>query len=266
MIKCIAISDLHGDLPEIKESFDVLLIGGDICPTYKHTYDFQHYWMMQYFLPWVMELPFNDEASKVIFIGGNHDCYLDQEPKPEVGVYSNIYPDLLKPAGNRLVYLEDDEYIFEKLDGEWIKIYGTPWCKIFGNWWFMANDKTLKEKYNLIPDDVDILLTHDAPAIPPHGIITQGWSKGTNAGNMVLGEIVKVKMPNYLIYGHIHSSGGWGPVLPQHELTVFNDGDKSMNIVCASIKDENYDSVYEPHIFMYPGHEKAEKSAKDREE
>lgn len=261
MIKCIAISDLHGDLPVINEEFDVLLIGGDICPAYKHTYDFQHYWMQQYFVPWVMELPFKDEASKVIFIGGNHDCYLYQEPKPTDEGYSSIYTDLIRPCGGRLVYLEDDEYIYESLEGEAIKIYGTPWCKIFGNWWFMRNDDFLKLAFDAIPDDTDVLLTHDAPAIPPHGIITQGWYKGEDAGNKVLAEAVKVKAPKYLIYGHIHSSGG--NTGGYHELTVhYFKEDKPTNICCVSIKNENYDVVYEPLVFSIEG----KKSAKDGKE
>ena len=261
MIKVIGISDLHGDLPVINEGFDVLLIGGDICPAYKHTYDFQHYWMQQYFVPWVMELPFKDEASKVIFIGGNHDVYLDQEPKPTDEGYSSIYTDLIHPCGGRLVYLEDDEYIYESLEGETIKIYGTPWCKIFGNWWFMRGDNFLKLAFGAIPDDTDILLTHDAPAIPPHGIITQGWYKGEDAGNKVLAEAVEVKAPKYLIYGHIHSSGG--NIGGYHEMTVhyFKEG-KPTNICCVSIKDENYDVVYEPLVFSIEG----KKSAKDGEE
>jgi hypothetical protein len=40
------------------------------------------------------------------------------------------------------------------------------------------------------------------------------------------------------------------------------NGEKSMNVVCASIKDENYDSAYEPLVFEIEGR----LSAKDWEE
>lgn len=262
MIKVIAFSDPHGDLPTITENFDLLLVGGDVCPAHSHYYYFQREWLSTEFVKWVRELPFKDSASKVVFIGGNHDQYLDHEPNPNKGDFSSIYTDIIKPCGGRLIYLEDDEYTFETLDGETLKIYGTPWCKIFGNWWFMRPDDKLEIIYDAIPEDLDILLTHDAPAIPPHGIIKQGWYSGTDAGNKVLAEAAMKKMPKYLIYGHIHSSG-MSPDLPlHHELTVVNDGEKSMNVVCASIKDENYDSVYEPLVFEIEGR----LSAKDGEE
>ena len=249
MIKVIAISDLHGHLPKIKEDFDLLLIGGDICPAWDHFYDYQHQWMMDKFLPWVMQLPFRDAASKVVFIGGNHDVYLDHEPKPDGENYSNIYTDLIKPSGGRLVYLEDDEFIYESLDGETIKIYGTPWCKVFGHWWFMLKDSKLKLAYDLIPEDVDILLTHDQPAIPPCGFITEGAWAGTDAGNKVLAEAVKEKKPKWVLSGHIHSS--------PHAVTDF----EGIKLTCVSIMNEAYDPVYPPFVFEIEG-----KSAKDGEE
>lgn len=259
MIKVIGISDLHGYLPPITEEFDLMLIGGDICPAHSHYYYFQRMWLATDFVKWVSELPYKDEWSKVIFIGGNHDCYLDQEPNPNKGSFSSIYTDILKPCGGRLIYLEDDEYTFEKMDDdgqfETLKIYGTPWCKIFGNWWFMRSDEFLKKAFDAIPEDLDILLTHDAPAIPPYGIIQMGWYKGTDAGNIPLAEAIKEKCPKWAIHGHIHSS--------PHEVNVYYfKEDKPTNICCASIKDENYEVVYEPLVFSIEG----KKSAKDGEE
>lgn len=249
MIKVIGISDLHGYLPVITEDFDLLLIGGDICPAHSHYYWFQREWLSTEFAKWVMGLPFKDEASKVVFIGGNHDEYLDQEPNPNKGDFSSIYTDIIKPCGGRLVYLEDDEYTFESQDGETLKIYGTPWCKIFGNWWFMRNDGLLEKTFDAIPEGLDILLTHDAPAIPPYGYITQGPWKGTDAGNKILAKYIKLKKPKYAWHGHIHSSPG--------EVQEI-DGTK---ICCLSIMDENYDPVHPIHIFEIEGH----KSAKDGE-
>ena len=36
MIKIIAFSDPHGQLPIITEPFDLMLIGGDVCPAHDH--------------------------------------------------------------------------------------------------------------------------------------------------------------------------------------------------------------------------------------
>jgi predicted phosphodiesterase len=254
MVKVIAISDLHGYLPVIEEKFDLLLIGGDICPAHSHYNYFQRMWLSTEFVKWVNELPFKDEWSKVVFIGGNHDCFLDQEPNPNKDGFSSIYTDILKPCGGRLIYLEDDEYTFEKMDDdgqfETLKIYGTPWCKIFGNWWFMRNDEFLEKAFDAIPEDLDILLTHDAPAIPPYGFITTGRWAGTDAGNKPLADAIRKKKPKYAFHGHIHSSPG--------EMKEI-DG---TNICCVSVMDEEYMPFNPIHVLDIEGH----KSAKDGEE
>lgn len=246
MVKVIGFSDPHGILPKIDEEFDLLLIGGDICPAWDHFYDFQHQWMMDKFVPWVKSLPFKDGASKVVFIGGNHDVYLFKEPKPDGEGYSNMWKDILNPAGGRLVYLEDDEFIYESPEGETLKIYGTPWCKVFGRWWFMLKDDKLKLAYDQIPEGVDILLTHDQPAILDCGIITQGAWAGTDASNKFLGEAVKEKKPRWVLSGHIHSSN--------HEVREY----EGIKLACISLVDEAYDPVYKPLAFEIEGHKSAE--------
>lgn len=248
MIKIIAFSDPHGQLPLITEPFDLMLIGGDVCPAYNHYDEFQRNWLSTTFTKWVMSLPFADKSSKVVFIGGNHDFYLNDEPNPNKGDYSSIYTDILKPCGGRLVYLEDDEYVFEKesSDGkiESLKIYGTPWCKIFGRWAFMREDEKLAQLYDNIPEGLDILLTHDAPDIQGHGKIILGPWAGENAGNKPLAGAIKKKEPKLVLYGHIHSS--------KHTLTKMYK--KNTKLRCISILDENYYPLYAPYVFEMEGH------------
>jgi len=248
MVKVIGISDLHGYLPPITDEFDIMLIGGDICPAHDHNHAFQREWLSTKFVEWVMKLPFKDTASKVIFIGGNHDVFLCEEPNPNRGVPSLIETDIIRPCGGRLVYLEDDEYTYESLDGETLRIYGTPWCKIFGSWWFMQDDKTLKKTFDAIPKKVDILLTHDSPAIPPYGFITEGPFAGKDAGNKVLAKAIKKRKPRYAFAGHIHSSPG--EVNKIHGIVM----------CCLSIMDENYRPIHPIHIFDIEGN----KSVKGR--
>lgn len=248
MIKIIAFSDPHGKLPVITEEFDLMLIGGDVCPAHDHYNWYQRDWLSTTFVSWVKSLPFKDADSKVVFIGGNHDIYLEQEPNPNRGDYSSIYTDILKPCGGRLVYLEDDEYVYEKAneDGkiESLKIYGTPWCKIFGNWAFMRSDEKLAQLYDNIPEGVDILLTHDAPAIQGHGKITMGRWAGEDAGSRVLAKAIKEKKPRYVFSGHIHSAS--------HTLTkVYR---KNTYIRNVSILDEDYYPLFAPYIFEIEGH------------
>lgn len=238
MIKTILISDTHGQLPKIEDGFDLLLIAGDVAPNYGHRgvdCEYQRAWMSDEFIRWVMGLPFNDKHSKVVFIAGNHDWWLESESEAYKYGYSSIWTDVIHPCFNRLVYLYDSEYVFEK-DGEKLHIYGTPWCKQFFNWAFMLNDEKLKLAYDNIPDGLDILLTHDAPAILPYGIITQGRYSGTDAGNKVLADAVKEKKPRYHFSGHIHSSC--------HEMMEI-DGTCYATV---SILDENYQQTYKPLI------------------
>ena len=248
MIDIAVFSDPHGNLPPITEPFDLMLIGGDICPAHDHYYWYQRGWLSTEFVKWVRELPFKDKSSKVVFIGGNHDMYLDHEPNPNKGDFSSIYTDIIKPCGGRLVYLEDDEYVFKKeAEGgkiESLKIYGTPWCKIFGEWWFMRPDDKLKIIYDAIPDDLDILLTHDAPDIQGCGKITMGPWAGENAGNKVLADAVRKKEPKYCFFGHIHSAS--------HTLTkVYR---KNTHIRCVSLLDEDYYPLFSPYTFTMEGH------------
>lgn len=248
MIKVIAFSDPHGQLPLITESFDLMLICGDICPAHDHYNWYQRNWLSTTFASWVMGLPFADKNSKVIFIGGNHDCYLYEEPNPNRGDYSSIYTDIIRPCGGRLVYLEDDEYVFQKEteDGkiESLKIYGTPWCKTFGNWWFMRSDEKLEQLYDFIPEGLDILLTHDAPDIQGCGKITMGRWAGENAGNKVLAKAIKKKEPKLVLYGHIHTAS--------HKMTKVYK--KNTYIRGVSLLDEGYYMFFPPYTFEIEGH------------
>ena len=247
MIKIIAFSDPHGDLPTITEPFDLMLIGGDICPAHDHYNWYQREWLSTVFVKWVQELPFAGLDSKVVFIGGNHDFYLEQEPNPNKGDYSSIYTDILKPCGGRLIYLEDDEYVFQKVneDGqvESLKIYGTPWCKVFGNWAFMRYDDKLAKLYANIPEGLDILLTHDAPDIQGCGKITMGRWAGENAGNKVLAKAIKQKEPKYVFWGHIHTGN--------HKLTKVYK--KNTYIRCVSLLDEEYYPLFGPFVMEIEG-------------
>lgn len=247
MIKIIGISDLHGQLPKIEEKFDLLLIGGDVAPNcgYGRYVEciFQREWFSNEFVSWVMDLPFNDEHSKVVFIAGNHDFYLESESEAYKTGYSSIWTDVITPCSNRLVYLYDSEYIFEK-DGEKLRIYGTPWCKEFGKWAFMINDEKLKTAFENIPEGIDILLTHDAPGLPPYGLITEGRWKGEDAGNKPLAEAIRGKKPVYAFHGHIHSS--------PKQLTNPVDAPDT-KVACLSILNENYYMAYKPLVLEIEG-------------
>ena len=238
-MKVIAFSDTHGVPPKITDEFDLMLIGGDVCPVWNHNRQYQFGWLVTEFAAWVNCLPFKDEYSKVILCAGNHDFIFESAKK-------SMLEEFLRSINNeRLVYLNNEEYDFKCPDtnGEvkTYKIFATPYCKIFGRWAFMRDGEKLEKYYSLIPENVDFLLSHDAPAIPPYGIIRKGTYSGVDAGNKFLAEAIYNKKPKFALHGHIHSSS--------HELSeIENCGAK---IACVAIMDEDYNPTYDPLIIDY---------------
>lgn len=237
----IALSDLHGVLPKVEKPFDLMLLPGDIVNLYNQSSSaYSESWYLDEFLNWVNTLPYKNENSKVILIAGNHDLGI-YRMKPN---RKKIFLEALKERSNyRIVYLENELYEFTS-EEESIKIFGTPYCKIFGNWAFMGNPEFLKEKYSEIPENLDILISHDAPNIADAGTIMQktAWSDGTlKVGNEVLTETLLNKNIKLTLVGHIHSGN--------HNLTEYKPGCWIRNV---SILDENYDFINKPFYFQWP--------------
>ena len=65
-MKIVAMSDLHGYLPEIP-ACDLLLIAGDICPLGNHKPAFQAEWLDTTFRRWLESLR---QVGKVIGVAG----------------------------------------------------------------------------------------------------------------------------------------------------------------------------------------------------
>jgi Icc-related predicted phosphoesterase len=234
-------SDLHGYLPEI-EPCDILCICGDICPTTNHSLEFQKSWLENEFFNWCKNL-----HTEIIFIAGNHDFIFQNEeykkqlfPKIEIPKYTS--ERIIQSQKGILTsywpatYLEN-ESITIHMD-QTIKIFGTPYCKQFGNWAFMRDNKTLDDKYSEIPDDVDILLSHDAPRLLDAGVILDSDDQ-FNAGNPILADYVLVRKPKYVFCGHIHSGN--------HNLQTV----ENTQIANVSLVDENYQPVNKVLYFDY---------------
>ena len=224
----IALSDLHGYLPKIESDFDLMLIPGDICPVWNHHREFQFNWLKSDFSEWVKNLPFKNEYSKVVFCGGNHDLVLESISKSKIN-------EILDQLDGRLVYLDNEEYVFKcPVDGEMkeYRIFATPYCKKFGNWAFMRDAKKLEQYYSFIPDGLDFLMSHDSPDFPPIGVITEGAHKGVQAGNPQLAKAIFDKKPKWCIFGHIHSG--------THECRVI-DGTVLSNV---ALLNEDYEPTY----------------------
>jgi hypothetical protein len=54
------------------------------------------------------------------------------------------------PHSYKATILIHEEYEYLSNEGKIYKVFGTPYCKIFGNWAFMRENETLKEKFSEI--------------------------------------------------------------------------------------------------------------------
>lgn len=140
-------------------------------------------------------------------------------------------------SDNKLWYLQNNSVIYTDMEGKDYTIFGTPYCHIFGKWAFMLPDEELAIKYADIPENIDILLSHDAADINNLGLVPPNqWHpyNSVNAGNKVLAEAIKEKKPKYYFCGHIHE--GNHQVIEIDNTTMAN----------VSLLNDSYQMVYEP--------------------
>lgn len=209
----VAVSDLHGFLPELPPA-DLVLICGDICPPWDRNDEFQEYWLDTAFRKWLMGI----KARKIVGVAGNHDFIFQ------------VLPHKVPPLP--WVYLEDSGTEFEN-----VKIWGSPWQPYFCDWAFNLYEADLEKKWQLIPLDTDILVLHG----PPHGYGDQAPRLNTNGfvntGSPSLLKRIKEIEPRLVVFGHIHEARG------RWEL---KSGTTLANV---SVVDGNYELIHSPMTF-----------------
>lgn len=229
-MKICALSDLHGTLLPVSEfsPCNVVFICGDISPLNIQANDKKmKKWLSETFKPWCEALPCN----KVFFIAGNHDWICFRNPD---FMFSVFLPD------DKVTYLCHSRASFTTEDGKEYSIFGTPYCKLFGNWAFMKSDSELTRLYSEIPENLDILMTHDAPYGVSDIILQEDclWYDGkTHIGNKPLSQEILRKAPKVVLHGHLHSTS-----------RIFEECGYSKVANC-SINDEHYNPIYDPLIF-----------------
>ncbi len=162
----------------------------------------------------------------LIFIAGNHDLKFEnqlEDVKQIIQLFQNI------------TYLQDEELVIgegENIESP-ITIYGSPWQPEFFDWAFNLprGGIELKAKWEAIPDNTDILITHG----PPQDYLDVS---GPPYNEPQLGcEILKIRIekirPKIHVFGHIH--GGYG--------YKFVNGTHFFN---ASVLNEQYRPVNKP--------------------
>lgn len=163
------------------------------------------------FADWFIRLP----HERKFFVAGNHD-WLFERDNARAGAMI---------ADASVTYLQDSAI---EIGG--LKIYGSPWQPRFYDWAFnLDRGEQMAAKWRMIPDEVDILITHG----PPNGIldaVPRAWGTdhaGCEELRKKTDELTALGRLKLHIFGHIHC--GYGTV-------VQND----VRFVNASICDEQY--------------------------
>jgi Icc-related predicted phosphoesterase len=165
----------------------------------------------------------------IICIAGNHELTFD----PDHPKYVASHRSWLRTP----IYLNEDGITIDNL-----KIWGSPYSLIYGYWAFMCGPEGIKEHWDKIPTDTDILITHG----PPFGIMDSIRLFDVNThmpfqqsvGCRYLRDTVLDRVnPKVHIFGHIHGPRG----IETQQGTIF--------VNAAALTSANvWDNSYAPYV------------------
>lgn len=212
--KITFISDSHNKhnlLTDFLPGGDILICSGDVSGRGTIT-------EIENFFKWFDNL---DNYDNKIFISGNHDFGFETDNEKLIGLLTGY---------KNIDYLQDERMELWDGDDQQLVIYGTPWQPEFHNWAFnLPRGEKLKEKWDMIPVDVDILITHS----PPFGKLDFVNYDRVNVGCEELLKRIEEVRPKINVFGHIHEGFGY----------VF---DGYTHFINASVLNERYEFRNKP--------------------
>jgi Icc-related predicted phosphoesterase len=174
---------LNGFLP----GGDILLHSGDLTSRGYIT-------EIENFMKWYNNI--NNYNTKV-FIAGNHDFGFQDDNQKLRGLLTGY---------KTIDYLEDELMMVGEDYDNMIKIWGSPWQPEFHNWAFnLPRGEKIKEKWDMIPTNTDILITHG----PPFGKLDYVPYDNINVGCEDLLTRIQELKPKIHVFGHIHEGYGY---------------------------------------------------------
>lgn len=201
-MRLVCLADTHNQHSDIEiPEGDVLIHAGDFTDggSERETQDF---------LNWIISQPHTHK----ILVPGNHDFFFEKEELQELP--ENIH--VLIDKG-----IEIEDHLF----------WGSPYIPGMGNWSFSRErGADIREHWQLIPENTDILITHS----PPYGILDQ-IGTGVKLGCEELQKRVEQIKPDYHLFGHIHHSAG---KMKMNGVQYYN----------LSVLDERFRIMNTPHI------------------
>jgi 3',5'-cyclic AMP phosphodiesterase CpdA len=176
-VRLVCLSDTHGHHDELAvPDGDVLVHAGDLSRIGRPR-------EIASFGAFLARMP---HAHKVV-VAGNHDFLFEHEPERAL--------ELLGPV----TYLRDAG---AKVAG--LSFWGSPWQPRFHDWAFnLDRGEALAERWALVPDGVDGLVTHS----PPYGLGDRTAS-GLRVGCEELALALERIRPRVHVFGHIHEDHG----------------------------------------------------------
>lgn len=212
--KIVMVSDTHNKHNQIVlPEGNILVHSGDFSGMGKQS-------EVKNFFKWIAKQ--SEIFEHVIFIAGNHELSFEDK--------ASWVDESIEGLPKNVHYLEDSELV---IDG--MKFYGTPWQPEFYNWAFnLKRGIECAEKWALIPEDTDVLLSHGPPK---YMCDYMPWDL-INIGCADLLERVMFVRPKLHVFGHIHCGYGY----KEYEGILF---------VNASTCNEAYEPVNKPVVVEY---------------
>lgn len=203
-MKIVFISDTHNQHDQVQvPDGDILIHAGDATMLGRMN-------EVAGFGVWFRSLPHKHK----IFVAGNHDWMFAKNRMMALQILNNgLIGGERKPE---VIYLEDSAVEIEGL-----KIYGSPWQPTFFDWAFnLDRGAAIKHKWDLIPEGLDILITHG----PPMNILDQiaAHLGSEHLGCEELMAAVERVKPKIHVFGHIHGGYGEAKYVNTHFINAAN--------------------------------------------
>lgn len=232
-MKIVCFSDTHGlhdefNLPEA----DLMIHAGDWS-------DLGLLSEITSFESWLKRLPYENK----IVIAGNHDICC--EARPELIHMKHMPMQKIPWDGPRLYQIKNAEFLHmsgTEING--LKIWGEPRTPAFYNWAFNWARSEMNEVWEMVPQDIDVLVTHGPPYMVGDKVVRR--VKGQEVVEYVgcesqLDMILNHPTLKLVVCGHIHDGRG------EYHLEKSN-GDTVKIVNASCIRDDYRVANQEPIV------------------
>lgn len=183
-MRVVVTSDFHGTLP-VDGSVppcDLLLVVGDVLGNRGGgTFSRSRPPWLALLGEWLERQP----AETIIGVAGNHDYIAVSDP------------DAVRALP--WMYLENEAAV---VDG--VTVFGSPLSMPFGGWEFMAPEHDLRNVWETIPPETQILAVHG----PAAGVLDKTRGGITTGSRTLLERVKQLPELKLLVTGHIHEAYG----------------------------------------------------------